>query len=163
VKNFLRTTLTWILLAFVGEVLIAPLISIGKIAPDFPIIALVILALAEGVTAGTVGGFTMGLVQDLATPDLLGLRALCKTCLGFTLGRMRDHLVYGVPIVEGVVVALAVLAHDTLFLLVQSRLSAEAFLRPFLSEAIPVALYSGLVGIPLLRLADLVGVLNRPE
>ncbi len=162
-KTFVRTTLGWIFVALVGENLIAPMITINGIAPDFSVIALVILALAEGPYAGCLGGFMLGLVQDLATPHLLGLRALCKTILGFTAGHLRGHLMYGMPVVEGVVVALAVLTHDTLFVLVQSRMSDEAFLRPFLFQVLPVSIYSGLVGVPLLRLADLMGILQRED
>ena len=162
-RLFLRTTLSWMLLAFLGETVVAPLIAIGGIAPDFTVIALVILALAEGSTAGCLGGFVLGLVQDLSTPNLLGLRALCKTLLGYTAGRLRGRLVYGMPVVEGVVVAIAVLSHDTLFLLVQSRLSADAFLQPWFLEALPVALYSGVIGIPLLRLADFLGIMHQED
>jgi rod shape-determining protein MreD len=162
-KIFLRTTLTWIFVALVGDNLLAPLISIRGIAPDFSVIALVVLALAEGSYAGCLGGFILGLVQDLATPHLLGLRALCKTVLGFTVGRLRGRLMYGMPVVEGLVVAIAVLAHDTLFMLVQSRLGSEDFLKPFLLQVLPVSLYSGLVGIPILRLVDSLGILRQED
>jgi rod shape-determining protein MreD len=163
VRYFLRTTVCWILLAFVGETVLAPLLAIGNVAPNFTIIALVILALAEGSFAACLGGFVMGLVQDLAAPTLLGLHALCKSGLGYTVGRLRGHLVYGMPIVEGLVVAVAVLGHDTLYLLVQSRLSSDDFLLPLVTVVLPGALYSGLVGIPLLRLADLLGILQRTD
>jgi rod shape-determining protein MreD len=158
-----RTTASWMLLAFVGDTFVAPLISIGGIEPDFTVIALVILALAEGSLAGTLGGFVIGLVQDLATPNLLGLRALCKTLLGYGVGRLRGRIVYGMPVVEGVVVALSALSHDTLYMLVESGLSADTFLQDWLLEAVPVALYSGVVGIPLLRLADFLGILRPAE
>jgi rod shape-determining protein MreD len=163
VKIFIRTTLTWILLAFVGETVIAPLMSVRGIAPDFAVIALVILALAEGSFAGCVGGFLIGLVQDLATPPLLGLHALCKTGLGYVIGRLRGQLVYGMPIVEFLVIVLATFLHDTVFLLVQSRMSSEGFLEPLLGWALPRAFYSGLIGVPLLRLADLLGILRRSD
>ncbi len=162
-RHFVRTTLGWILLAFVGDTVVAPLITIGGVAPDFPLIALVILALAEGPTAGCLGGFCLGLVQDLATPHLLGLQALCKTGLGFSLGRLRRNLAYGMPVVEGVVVAAAVFGHDTLYLLVQSSFGSDSFLQPLWRQAIPVALYSGLVGAPLIRLADMIGILRRED
>lgn len=162
-KSFLRTTISWMLVALVGETVVAPTISIGGIAPDFTVIALVILALAEGSYAGCVGGFTIGLVQDLANPELLGLLALCKTSLGYTVGRLRGHLLYGIPVVEGVVVVLAVLAHDTLYELVRTRMSSEAFLPAFVFKVLPVALYSGVVGIPVLRVAELMGILRRED
>lgn len=161
-RTFLRTSAAWILVALVGESLLAPLLRIGPVAPDFTIIALVLLALAEGPFAGTVGGFALGLVQDLATPQLLGLNALAKTGVGHAVGRLRGHLVYGVPVVEAVLIAAAVLAHDLLVLLLASR-APDDFLHRLLVEAIPGALYSSLVGVVLLRAADLAGIVRREE
>ncbi len=162
-RKFVRTTLIWVSLAFLGDTLLAPMITIRSIAPDFSVIALVVLALAQGPSAGCLGGFVLGLIQDLSTPNLLGLRALCKTLIGFLVGRLRGHLVYGLPVVEGLVVVCAVMVHDTLFLLVQSRLSNDAFLVPLFTQALPTALYSGLIGVPLIRLADLLGILRSEE
>ncbi|MFN2371769.1 MAG: rod shape-determining protein MreD [Candidatus Krumholzibacteriia bacterium] len=161
--GFLRTTVLWVLVAFVGETLVAPLIDIRGIAPDFAIIALVLLGLAAGPVPATVGGFGLGLVQDLANPALLGLNALCKTGLGFLVGRARGRLVYGLPAVEVAVLVTAVVAHDVVFLLVQSRLSDDAFLTPLLTRTLPVALYTGLVGVPVIRLAELFGILGRED
>ncbi len=75
-RFFARTTLMWLLVAFVGETMIGPVIAIGGVGPDFSVIALVILALAAGPAPATAGGFILGLVVDLSTPTLLGLLAL---------------------------------------------------------------------------------------
>ncbi|MFO7655002.1 MAG: rod shape-determining protein MreD [Candidatus Krumholzibacteriia bacterium] len=162
-RLFLRTSLAWILVAFVGDTLLAPMLSLGGVAPDFTVIAIVILALAEGSGAGSLGGFVVGLVQDLAHPRLLGLYALDKTLLGFAVGRLRGRIIYGMPLVEGLVVFLAALAHDTLYLLVQSRMADEAFLVPMLTNALPGALYTALIAVPLIRVADILGVLRRED
>jgi rod shape-determining protein MreD len=162
-KNFLGLTLTWLLVAVVGEELLAPLLKIGEVQPNFAVIALVILALAEGSFAGTVGGFVLGLAQDVSVANLLGLNALCKSALGYTVGRLRGRIVYGIPIIEVLVIVLAVLVHDTFYLLVSSHLNNEAFLGPFALEVLPGALYSGLVGLPLIRGADILGVLRRAD
>lgn len=162
-RVFIRTTLAWLLVAFLGDAVIAPVIAIAGIAPDFTIIAVIILALAEGPTAGVLGGFCVGLVQDLAVPNLLGLHALCKTLLGAAVGRLHGRLVYGMPVIEGLLVLIACFAHDTLFLLVQSRMESDAFLSPLFTQALPTAVYTALVGIPLIRLADLLGILRRED
>jgi rod shape-determining protein MreD len=162
-RLFVRTTVVWMLIAFVGDALIAPVISLGGVAPDFTIIAIIILALAEGSGPACVGGFCVGLVQDLAHPDLLGLYALIKTLLGYVAGRLHGRIVYGMPLIEGLVVFLAALAHDTLYLLMQSRLGNEAFLVPLFTLALPGALYTALLGAPLIRFADLLGILRREE
>jgi rod shape-determining protein MreD len=163
VKIFLRTTVAWMTVAFVGEILVAPAITIGGVAPDFTVIAVVILALAEGSGAGCLGGFSLGLIQDLAHPNLLGLYALDKTILGYAVGRLRGRLVYGVPLIEGLVLFVAAAGHDTLYLLVQSRMGNEAFLVPMLTQALPGALYTALLGVPLVRLADMAGILRRED
>ncbi len=139
------------------------MIDIRGIAPDFSIIALVLLGLAAGAAPATVGGFVLGLVQDLANPNLLGLHALCKTGLGFLVGRLRGRLVYGMPVVEAMVLVLAVVAHDIVFLLVQSRMSDDAFLTPLFTQTLPVALYTALVGVPVIRLAGFLGILGRED
>ncbi len=138
-RDFLRISVVWILVAFLGGTLIGPWIAIAGISPDFTIIALVLLGLSAGALPATVGGFLLGLVQDLANPTLLGLHALCKSALGFATGRLRGRLVYGMPVVEFVVLAVAVVAHDIVFLLVQSRLSDEAFLTPLFTRTLPSA------------------------
>lgn len=162
-RAFIRLTLTWLMVAFVGDTILGPLIDIRGIAPDFSVIALVVLGMASGAGPATVGGFMLGLVQDLSNPALLGLQALCKSGLGYGVGALRGRLVYGVPLVEGIVVAVAVFVHDFLFLLVQSNLSDERFLVPLLTRTIPVAVYSGLIGIPIIRLAEVLGILRQED
>jgi rod shape-determining protein MreD len=147
----------------VGGTMVGPLMSIGPVVPDFPIIALVILALAAGPVPGTIGGFLLGLVQDLSNPSLLGVQALCKTVLGFGLGRLRGRLVHGMPLVEATVVALSVVAHDLVFLLIQSSFTTEGNFLSLFTRTLPSAVYSGLLGIPLLRLAEFLGILRQED
>lgn len=161
-RDFLRTTLIWAAVAFLGDTVLAPAIDIRGIAPDFSVVALVILALAAGPMPATTGGFLIGLVQDLSNPSLLGLHALSKSTLGYGLGRLRAHLIYGLPIVQAVVLVVSVLVHDLVFLLVQNGFGAGSSLAPFFSQSVPVALYTGVVGLPILRLVEMLGIL-RPE
>jgi len=162
-RDFMRITLFWVLTAFLGDVLVGPLLSIHGIAPDFPIISLVFLALAAGSYPATVAGFLVGLIADLANPALLGTQSLLDSCLGFGLGRLRQRLAYGLPLVEGMVVAVAVLAHDLVYLLVTSGGGGEPFPLRFITQSLPTAVYSGLVGIPVLRLAAGLGLLYRED
>jgi rod shape-determining protein MreD len=163
VRDFVRTTLVFFLVAFLGEIVVAPVITIRGVAPDFAVIALIILALSAGAGPATVGGFVLGLIQDLSQPALLGLHALCKSAVGYWVGSLRGRLVHGVPVVEATMVALAVLVHDLVYLLFQSRLVDESFLTPLLTRVIPSAVYSGLVGVPVLRLAEWLGLLGQED
>ena len=161
-RDFLRVTLIWATIAFLGETILGPALAIKGIAPDFSVVALVILALAAGPMPATTGGFLIGLVQDLANPALLGLHAFCKCVLGYGLGKLRGRLIYGMPVVEFAVLVLAVLAHDLVFLLVQDRFGAGSSLAAYFLQSAPVALYTGVVGLPVLRLVEFMGLL-RPE
>jgi len=163
VNRFLRTTLLLATVALAGNVLLAPIIAFGPIAPDFGLIALAILALSEGAFAGTAGGFVLGLVADTAIPNLLGLNALCKSLAGYLVGRARSRLVVGLPLVEASVVTLMTLGHDLLYLIGQSWLSEGPFFRPLFTVVVPSALYTGLLSLPLIRLADFLHLLRREE
>ncbi len=162
-RDFLRINFFWVGVAFFGGVLVAPIMTIGGIAPDFAVISLVVLGLAAGPYPATVGGFFLGLVLDLSNPALLGTQSLINSLLGFGLGRLRRRLAYGMPVVEATVVALAVVVHDFVLLLVQSLVSGEPFWIPFVTQSLPVAIYSGLVAIPLLRWAAWLGLLYRED
>lgn len=161
--KIIRIVVIWMLVAFVGDTILGPMIAIRGVAPDFSVIAIVVLALAAGSGPTAVGGFMLGLIQDLSNPSMLGLQALGKSLLGYGLGSLRGRLMYGVPLVEGLVVAFSVFAHDFFFLLVQSSFSDEQFLLPLFTRAIPAAIYSGLVGIPVIRLAELMGILAQED
>ena len=162
-RQHLNLILLCAAVAFVGSTMIGPVIAIFGVAPDFTIIALVILALAAGPVPATVGGFLLGLVQDLSNPALLGVQALCKTVLGFGLGRLRGRLVHGMPLVEATVVALSVVAHDMVFLVIQSSFTTEGSFLSLFTRTLPSAVYSGLLGIPLLRLAEYLGILRQED
>lgn len=162
-RDFIRTTLVFFLVSFLGETVLSPLIDIQGIAPNFSIIALIMLALSAGAVPGTIGGFVIGLIQDLTQPTLLGLRALTKCVLGYGIGSLRGRLVHGVPLVEATMIFLAVLGHDLVFLLFQSRLIDEAFIIPLVTRSLPEAVYSGFVGVLVLRLAEFLGLLRQED
>ena len=75
---------------------------------------------------------------------------------------MRSRLIYGMPIVEFAVLFLAVLGHDLVFLLVQDRFGTESSLASLFLQSAPVALYTGIIGLPVMRLVEFLGIL-RPE
>ena len=55
------------------------------------------------------------------------------------------------------------LGHDLLYLLGQNWFAEGAFFRPLITVAVPSALYTGLVSVPVIRLADALHLLRREE
>ena len=72
-------------------------------------------------------------------------------------------MVPGMVLLDGLTVAAAVLLHDTVYALVASLSLGAPFVRPFFLEIVPSALYSGLVAIPLIRIAAWSGMIRHDD
>ncbi len=66
--------------------MVVKFLAIEGITPDILLIWLVYLTLSEGQIAGTIGGFILGVLFDLAVGGFLGLTALSKTIACFLGG-----------------------------------------------------------------------------
>lgn len=122
-------------------------IGIGGIQPDLPLIATVLLALVRGSGAGTFGGFVVGLGQDITNPAFLGLNALTKSLLGFSLGTLRERFDAATAFSYAAILVVATLAHDLLYLTVSLRLVLSEILLALVTRTLPTAIYTAAVGI----------------
>ncbi|HEX2502120.1 MAG TPA: rod shape-determining protein MreD [Methylomirabilota bacterium] len=86
---------------------VVPVVGVGGIVPDVPVVLTVLLALRYGAEAGCLTGFALGLAQDAVAGGPLGLHALSKALLGFAAGDLPRWVLVTRPIVP---VGLAVLA-----------------------------------------------------
>jgi rod shape-determining protein MreD len=86
---------------------VVPVVGIGGIVPDVPVVLTVLLALRYGAEAGCLTGFALGLAQDAVAGGPLGLHALSKAVVGFIAGDVPRWGLVTRPIVP---VALAMLA-----------------------------------------------------
>jgi rod shape-determining protein MreD len=86
---------------------VVPVVGVGGIVPDVPIVLTVLLALRYGSEAGCLTGFALGLAQDAVAGGPLGLHALSKALLGFVAGDLPRWVLVTRLIVP---VGLAVLA-----------------------------------------------------
>ena len=82
-----------IILVFVGQLYVAPLLQVGNIKPDFILILLIFVSARYGRVAGIAIGFGAGLFQDLTgSLTVLGASALVKSCVGFAVGTLNGNL-----------------------------------------------------------------------
>ena len=75
-------------------------LRIGIVAPDIPLIAVVLLALRRGPEFGCAAGFAAGLIQDTASGGLLGVQAFTKSLVGFGIGAAGHRLRVSQPLVQ---------------------------------------------------------------
>jgi len=130
-------------------------LAIGKIAPDFPIMIVVVFALYRPVIEGTIFGFVIGFVQDLYNPVLMGLNALLKSIMGYVLGEVGSRTVpEGAPFLA-LVLFLSHLTHDLLYMFVYFKLHLLQIMSIFFTETLPSALYTAVLGAALYELGKL--------
>lgn len=137
---------------------LVPVLGIAGIRPDLPIIAVVLVALGRGTATGTVAGFLVGLAQDLGNPGFLGLNALAKCLLGYSVGSWRGRFDAGTAVSRALVLAAATVAHDIVYLTIHQRLVLSEIFVGLGTRTLPTALYTAVVGAPLaMLLAALAG------
>lgn len=153
-KDFLTDVLLSLLVVVVQTTLV-PLIAIVDITPDLPLLWVIVIAIRRGQIAGTVGGFSIGLLLDLLSGSngMVGLSALTKTASGFVTGYFYNENktaqtlgTYALILVTLLVSAL----HNFLYFLIllqgtDSGLSAILF-----RYGVPTTLYTAAAALPAL-------------
>jgi rod shape-determining protein MreD len=134
----------------VAHVTVGPALRIADVAPDIPLIVVVLLALRRGPEFGCAAGFVAGLLQDAATGGLLGVQALTKAVIGFAIGAAGGRLRVSQPLVQvpGLVI-LTIAEGLARFALLQAFRFPAPFGELMVYVVLPQALYNGFLGAAL--------------
>jgi len=134
----------------IAHATLAPALRIADVAPDIPLIVVVLLALRRGPEFGCIGGFAAGLLQDTAGGGLVGVQALTKSLIGFAIGTAGGRLWVSQPLVQVPGLVLLSLVEG---LARYALLKLFHFPAPFgelmLYVVLPQALYNGFLGAAL--------------
>ena len=129
---------------------LAPALRIANVAPDIPLIIVVLLALRRGPEFGCVAGFAAGLLQDVAAGGLIGVQALTKALVGFGLGAAGGRLRVTQPLVQVSGLIILTLAEALArFALLQLFRFPAPFGQLMTYVVLPQALYNGFLGAAL--------------
>lgn len=129
-------------------------IEIAGIRPDLLVAFVVYFGWMRGPVAGSIAGFSIGLMQDLDAPGPLGLNALAKTVVGFAVAKAGFRVHRSNPGVRFFFFLLAMIAHDVIYFGASSTGDAGLFLRQMFFVAVPSALYTTVVTLFLLGFAE---------
>ena len=134
----------------VAQATLGSALRIGDVAPDIPLIVVVLLALRRGPEFGCASGFAAGLLQDMATGGLLGVQALTKALVGFFIGALGGRLRVTQPLVQvpGLVLLTFVEGVGRYALLKLFRFPAP-FGEVMTYAVLPQAMYNGFIGAAL--------------
>ena len=134
------------------QIVVADWLSLGSIAPDFLILVVVFFSLYRGATQGAIFGFVFGFLQDLANPGFLGLNALAKSLLGFTVGKIGSKTFpENVPFLF---VLFSATAFGLVFFCWPDVASALLLM---VTAALPSALYTAVFGVLVHRILTVLG------
>ena len=129
---------------------LGPALRIGDVAPDIPLIVVVLLALRRGPEFGCLAGFAAGLLQDVAGGGMIGVQALTKAVVGFGVGALGGRLRVTQPLVQvpGLVV-LTIGEGLGRFLLLKLFRFPAPFSELMTYVVLPQAVYNGFLGAAL--------------
>jgi rod shape-determining protein MreD len=134
----------------VAQATIAPALRIGDIAPDLPLIVVVLLALRRGPEFGCVAGFAAGLLQDVTGGGLIGIQALTKALVGFAIGAVGGELRVTQPLVQVPGLAVLTIVEGLVrFALLKLFHFPVPFGELMMYVVLPQALYNGFLGAAL--------------
>jgi rod shape-determining protein MreD len=130
-----------------AQATLAPALRIADVAPDIPLIVVVLLALRRGSEFGCAAGFAAGLLQDVAAGGLIGVQALTKALVGFGLGAAGHRLRVTQPLVQVPGLVLLTIAEALVrFALLQLFRFPAPFGELMIYVVLPQALYNGFLG-----------------
>ncbi len=134
----------------IAHATLAPALRIADVAPDIPLIVVVLLALRRGSEFGCIGGFAAGLLQDAAGGGLIGVQALTKALVGFGIGTLGARLRVTQPLVQVPgLVFLSVAEGLVRFALLKLFHFPAPFVELMSYVVLPQALYNGFLGAAL--------------
>jgi rod shape-determining protein MreD len=143
-----------LLIAMVLQAALLQRIEIAGIRPDLLVAFVVYLGWMRGPIAGTLGGFLVGLIQDLDASGPLGLNALCKTIVGFAVAKAGFRVHRADPGIRFAFFLFAMLAHDIIYFAASSLGEPWVFVRQIFTIALPSAFYTALVVLFILGIVE---------
>jgi len=129
-------------------------LEIAGIRPDLLTAFVVYFGWMRGPVAGSIGGFGIGLIQDLDASGPLGLNALAKTVVGFAVAKAGFRVHRSNLGVRFFFFLLAMITHDVIYFAALSAGDAGLFLKQMVFVAVPSALYTTIVTLFLLGFAE---------
>jgi rod shape-determining protein MreD len=124
-------------------------IAVESVTPDLLVIFAVFIALRDGQFTGLIAGFSVGLLFDIISSDILGTNALSKMIAAFVAGYFYDeqstvHDAIGTFRFLGIV-ALASLVHNIIYYFFYVQPTELSFWSFFGRNGIASALYTTVV------------------
>ncbi|MBI5418303.1 rod shape-determining protein MreD [Candidatus Poribacteria bacterium] len=122
--------------------------EIKHVKPDLVLAVVVCVALIDNVEQSTIFGFCAGLVEDILCGGILGLNALTKTIIGFTISQFNKNLYNANIIIQALISFLATILHGVIIYSILENFQFNvSWTDNFLNILFPAAFYNVLLTI----------------
>jgi rod shape-determining protein MreD len=110
----------------VAHFALRPRLGDPRFAPDFLLVALLVLAIRVRPMAGAIAGFTLGLLTDAVAPSAFGAATFALTIVGYLSGWLRAVVFADNLLVTALFVLAAAWFRDAVEVLVARQLTGGA-------------------------------------
>lgn len=146
-------------MAFLLQVTVLDRVSLFGAKPDLVLIGVVFFALFLGEGAGLECGLVAGILEDIFALDFFGINTFILSLVGFLMGVMNTKFVKESPAAQFLLIFSSAIFSASCHFVLVSRFSKGldlGFSEYFLWCVIPGAIYTGLIGIPIIsKLIDI--------
>ena len=130
-------------------------LSLAGIKPDLALALLYIIGVLTGPVEGALAGMAIGLTQDIGSASLIGLSGFTRGLVGLAAGILgRRVLDLSSPSNSIFLVAFCLLEGIGCALFLQLYYGSVPFVSLIMGHILPQAIYTGVLGMVLLRLLD---------
>ena len=132
--------------AFVAQTVLAPMIQVFGVSPDFVLFFIVFLSLRHGAMVGVFWGFIAGFTEDIYSDvHWLGAAALTMTVVGFAVGQLEEKFVNLGLVTKVAVLGVAFFLNDALYGMA-TGMSRELVTQMFITKSLPEGIYTLVLG-----------------
>ncbi len=141
--------LVTIILCILLQAGISPAIAIMGCSPNFLLIPVLLISMRSGTGAGSIAGFSLGLLYDLMGSGTIGCMALVLTLIAFIVGVAGESMDLLTPIVTIAVAVFSSLILEIGYGIAAILTSSEGggVMSTMLSYSLPSALYTAVFAV----------------
>jgi rod shape-determining protein MreD len=148
-----RVYVVLLLLVVPFQASVLNVLSLGGIKPDLALTALFVIGLLTSPMEAALAGIGIGLVQDISSASLLGFSGLTRGLAGLAAGLLGSRVLdISSPATVLFLAALSLAEGILISLFLQVTYGAVPFFSILAGRLLPQALYTGVLGLVVLRL-----------
>jgi rod shape-determining protein MreD len=148
-----RVYVVLLLLVVPFQASVLNVLSLGGIKPDLALTALFVIGLLTSPMEAALAGIGIGLVQDISSASLLGFSGLTRGLAGLAAGLLGSRVLdISSPATFLFLAALSLAEGILISLFLQVTYGAVPFFSMLAGRLLPQALYTGVLGLVVLRL-----------